>query len=53
MKQIENEYTIEWTREQIKDMVDRINANYSAMSMIYGFVRKCFELSGEKTQKKL
>lgn len=53
MGQKSEEYTIEWRKEQIKNMVDGMNANCGTINMIYGFVRKCFELSSEKVQKNL
>lgn len=53
MGQKSEEYTIEWRKEQIKNMVDGMNANCGIINMIYGFVRKCFELSSEKVQKNL
>lgn len=53
MEQKSEEYTIEWSKEQIKNMVDRMNGNCEIIGMIYGFVRKCFEISGEREKEKL
>lgn len=47
------EYTIEYRKEQIKDIVDRTDENCNTISMIYEFVRKRFDISGEKVKEKL
>jgi len=44
---------MKWRKEQIKNMVYGMNANCCVINMIYGFARKCFEISREKAKEKL
>lgn len=50
---MEEEYTIEYRKERIKDIVDRTNENCNTISVINEFVRKRFDISGEKVKEKL
>lgn len=52
-EQMEEEYTIEYRKERIKDIVDRTNENCNTISVINEFVRKRFDISGEKVKEKL